>query len=132
MSRRKHRLPFDTKGGVIVLGRRMLESEAYRSLSLPARCLLLELQIQWRNDRPVAFGTREAAEKLGCDRRVAMRAFRELHAAGFILLEDEALFNSRTGSKARTWILTWMPYMDRPPSNDWESEKNHPVRKMHH
>lgn len=124
MARKKAALPFDKRGGVVVLGKRMLESDSYRSLSLVARCLAVELQIQWRPERPVAYGTREAAEKLGCDRRVAMRAFDELHKAGFILLEDEALFNSRTGSKARTWILTWLPFKDRPPTNDWEAKKS--------
>jgi hypothetical protein len=123
MAKKKYRLPFDTRGGVVAVMRRMLESEAYRALSLPARCLLLELQVHWSNDKAVAFGTREAAEKLSCDRRVAMRAFDELRKAGFIHLEDESLFNSRTGSKARTWVLTWMPYLDRPPSNDWELSK---------
>jgi len=70
------------------------------------------------------YGIREAAEKLGVDRRIAMRAFKELQTAGFIRLADESLFNSRTGSKARSWVLTWLPYRDRPPTNDWERSKS--------
>jgi len=53
-----------------------------------------------------------------------MRAFKELLAAGFIQLEDEALFNSRTGSRSRSWILTWLPYNDKFPTNDWEAKKS--------
>lgn len=120
MKHKKNALPFDKRGGVITIQRRIIESDSYRSLSHAARCLMVELQTQWRNDRPVAFGTREAANKLNCDRRVAMKAFKELHKSGFILLEDEALFNSRNGSKARTWILTWLPYLYNPPSHHWE------------
>ena len=40
---------------------------------------------------------------------------------GFIEKIDESLFNSRTGSKSRTWRLTWLPYKDLPPTNDWEN-----------
>lgn len=124
MARKKNSLPFDRRGGSLVIQRRLLESESYRLLSLPARCLMLEMQIHWRNDRPVDFGTREAAEKLDCDRRVAMRAFRELVAGGFIRLEDESLFNSRIGSRARSWICTWLPFRDKPPSNAWEKNNS--------
>jgi hypothetical protein len=124
MARKKNSLPFDQRGGKLVVQRRLLESEAYRGLSLAARCLLLEMQTHWSNTKPVDFGTREAAARLGCDRRVAMRAFKELLAAGFIQLEDEALFNSRTGSRSRSWILTWLPYNDKFPTNDWEAKKS--------
>jgi len=102
----------------------MFESPAHFGLSLSARCLLLLLQCHWRNEKPVDYGIREAAEKLGVDRRIAMRAFKELQTAGFIRLADESLFNSRTGSKARSWVLTWLPYRDRPPTNDWERSKS--------
>jgi len=120
----KKKLPFDREGGVVVMPRRLLESRAYLSLSTHARCLLPILQIHWRNDSPVALGIREAAEKLGCNQRTAMKAFDELQRGGFIQLHDAAEFNSRTGSKARTWILTWMPYMDRKPTNNWEQINN--------
>lgn len=122
MSRRKQALPFDKRGGAIVTQRRLLESAAYLKLSLPARCLMPLMQCHWRNDKPVAYSTREAAERLSCDRRVAMKAMNELETTGFIRLADYSMFNSRTGSKARTWILTWLPYMDRPPTNDWEKK----------
>lgn len=123
MARKKNALPFDRRGSVVTIRRQMLESEAYSALSLAARCLVWELQIHWRNDKPVDFGIRKAADRLNCDKRVAMRALKELRDAGFIQLEDESLFNSRTGSRARSWILTWLPFRDRAPSNDWEVSK---------
>lgn len=120
MARKKTSLPFDKVGGTIVIQRRLLGSPAYLRLSLHARCLMPLLQCHWRNDKPVDFSTRMAASLLSCDRRLAMRAFDELAAAGFVKTDGISLFNSRTGSKARSWILTWLPYMSRPPTNDWE------------
>lgn len=120
MARKKENLPFDKTGGVLAIQRRLIGSDAYLRLSLPARCLIPLLQCHWRNDKPVDYGTREAALRLSCDRRVAMRALIELKDAGFLRVADESLFNSRTGSKARSWILTWLPYLSRPPTNDWE------------
>ncbi|MCR6651803.1 MAG: hypothetical protein NVV73_10090 [Cellvibrionaceae bacterium] len=120
MARKKSSLPFDKRGGAIVIQRRLLESRAYLKLSLHARCLMVHMQCHWRNDKSVDFSTRTAATLLSCDRRLAMKAMSELEAAGFIRMEGLSFFNSRTGSKARSWILTWLPFMDRPPTNDWE------------
>lgn len=98
----------------------MLNSEAYFQLKPIEKVLLLLLHEQWRNDRPVSFGVREAAEKIPCNVNTAAKAFKALQEAGFIVLVDESMFNSRTGSKAREWRLTWLPYMDKPPTNEWE------------
>lgn len=78
------------------------------------------LQLHWRNDRPIGYGVREAMQKIPCAKGTAQRAFGELQKGGFIELVDESLFNSRTSSKSRTWRITWMPYMDLAPSNEWE------------
>ncbi|CAI8176972.1 MAG: Uncharacterised protein [Marinobacterium sp. xm-d-530] len=120
MARKKKSLPFDKRGGVIATSRHLLESEHYLSMSVYSRSLLILLHLHWRNDKPVAYGTREAAQKLCCDRRTAMKAFNELERRQFIQMYDAAEFNSRHGSKARTWILTWLPFRDRKPTNDWE------------
>jgi len=121
MSKRKKKgLPFDRRGGQIVLRVEMLGSEAYLSLSPQAKVLMTLMHIHWRNYEPVAYGVREAQKKIPCCRKKAMNAFAELQKYGFIEMVDESLFNSRTQSRARTWKLTWLPYMDKFPTNDWE------------
>jgi hypothetical protein len=80
------------------------------------------MQIHWRPYTPVDYGLREAEEKIPCARNTASKVFKELREAGFIDMVDESLFNSRTQSKSRTWRLTWMPYNDRPPTNNWEKK----------
>tara|TARA_R110000782_G_scaffold247530_1_gene334298 strand:- start:198 stop:563 length:366 start_codon:yes stop_codon:yes gene_type:complete len=119
MSYKKQKLPFDKKGGVIVIPRPMIESDRYGSLSAQAKVLMLYMQSHWKNTVAVGFGVREAAKRIPCAKGTAQNAFRELVNAGFIVMVEESLFNSRTQSKSRTWRLTWMPYMDAQPTRDW-------------
>ena len=122
VAKRKNPLPFDKQGGVVAMQRRLLTSDAYRSISPYAKSLLHLMHVHWANDKPVGFGVREAEQTVPCCRRTAMRAFSELTEAGFIVLVDESIFCSRTQSKARTWRLTWMPYNSKKPSLDWERQ----------
>lgn len=133
MARKKHSLPFDKQGGVIAIQRRLLESANYLSLSARAKVLITLLQVHWRNDKPVAYGVREAMEKIPCSKLTAREAFNELSEGGFIEMIDEAWFDSRTGSKSRTWRLTWLPWYGKAPTNEWEKNsstglKTNPVR----
>jgi len=119
--KKKHSLPFDTRGGRIVSQGILVDSPQFLALSPQAKTLMTPLMHRrWRPDEPVAFGCREAEEKIPCSRKLAMRAFRELQDAGFIVMVDESFFDSRTNSKSRTWRLTWLPFRGRKPTNDWE------------
>ena len=119
---KKGTLPFDRRGGLVAIQKRLLRSEAYLGLSAQAKVLLLLMQSHWRPDVPVGYGVREAQAKIPCSRKIAMRAFNELIEAGFIKLVDESLFCSRVNSKTRTWRLTWLPWAYREPSNEWEKK----------
>ena len=123
MKNKGPKLKYDNRGGVMVVSRAMRESYAYESMSPTAKVLMDLLQMQWRNDRPVAYGVREAGQKIGCKPETAGKAFKVLQDRGFIVCETESLFNSRTGSKAREWRLTWMPFDYRNPTHDWEKWK---------
>lgn len=123
---KKQKLPFDKRGGVLVLSAHLLTSPEYLALTANAKALIPQMQIHWRLEKPVDFGVREAAEKLGCSKDTASRVFKELAGAGFIKEAGESLFDSRYGSKTRSWYLTWMPYgtpdNPMPPTNDWEKQ----------
>lgn len=118
------KLPFDDRGGVIRYSAHMLSSEQYLSLSAQAKVLAMLMQMHWRPDRPVGYGVIETHKKIPCAYNTARKAFKDLEAAGFIVMVDDSLFCSRTGSKTRTWRLTWMPYGPvpdtRPATNEWE------------
>ncbi|MDO8908749.1 MAG: hypothetical protein Q7W55_09660 [Pseudohongiella sp.] len=120
MAKKKNIHPLDTRGGVIVTSRAMLESQPYLALSAQAKVLMMLMHSQWRPDRPIGYGVREAMEKIPCAKGTAQKAFDELESAGFIKMIDHSLFIDRIRAKARTWQLNWMPYMGRRPSHDWE------------
>lgn len=125
MAKSKRKLPFDSRGGVCAIQRRLLRSPAYLKLPAQAKVLIHLLQIYWKPNEPVGFGVRQAQLEIPCSRAKALESFNVLQEAGFIELHDESLFNSREGSRTRTWRLTWMPEgyssgYDKPPSNEWE------------
>jgi hypothetical protein len=119
--KKKHSLPFDTRGGVIVTPLRLIKSPIYQNLIPQAKVLMMLLQIHWRNDKPVDYGIREAAEKIPCSEKTASKAFNQLQERGFITCMEQSFFSSRTQSKSRGWRLEWLPYKDRPPANTWET-----------
>lgn len=103
-----------------MISRGLLKSNNFTTLSSNSKALFVELQTHWRNDKFVDYGVREAAEKLCCTEKTARKAFDELVERGFIVCEEYAYFNSRYGSKTRSWRLTWMPYNSKEPTSDWE------------
>ena len=117
---KKQSLPFDKHGGVIVIQRKLIESNAYQALTVHAKALIPALQLHWRNEEPVAYGIREAMKTIPCAFNTARNAFNQLEKKGFIVKVDESIFNSRSGSKTRTWRLTWLPFNSRKPTNDWK------------
>lgn len=97
----------------IQLTYRLLESGAYRSLTLAARCLLTELSMLYNGDNngSLYLSVRDAAARLGLGSLEAVQnAFDELQQAGFIRLVRDAHFSVKAGehSRARTWRLNWM------------------------
>ncbi|HEY8219023.1 MAG TPA: hypothetical protein VIF86_02885 [Methylobacter sp.] len=120
MAKKKPRLDYDSRGGVLVVSRALRESYTYESMPATAKVLMDLLQMQWRNDRTVGYGVREAAKKIGCTANTATKAFKILCERGFIVCDAESFFNSKTGSKSREWRLTWMPFDYRKPTHEWE------------
>ena len=124
MARRKmQQLPYDKRGRRIVHRVEMLESVNYDTLTVHAKVLFQYMRMQWRNEKPVAYGIREAKKKLRCSTNTARNAFDQLQERGFIVLVEHSYFNSLTGSKPRTWRLTCMPFYAKFPTNDWEKHE---------
>lgn len=120
----KRKVRYTHPGGVLGVPRRVIRSRAYRDLSIPARCLILELQDVWRPSEPVIhFSTRRAAAALRVSLTTASRAFHDLVEHGFIRnVADSDWLNG----KARTYRLNWLSHDGLEPTNEWMvwSEKN--------
>lgn len=91
-----------------------LRSAAYRSLSMGARALLVELKAlhNGHNNGDLFLSVREAARRLGCGKNLAAKLFCELEERGFIRPNEVGAFNMKAASgrgKATSWILTEHP-----------------------
>jgi len=118
------KVSFDNRGKSIIFRTHFLNSENYRSLSPQSKVLIQLLRMPWNSSKAVDYGVREASEKIPCAFNTAINAFKQLQDRGFIELIGHSFFSSSTGSKSRSWRLTWMPYKDEPPTNDWEKWVN--------
>lgn len=108
---------------------RILNSNAYRSLSPNARSLLVELVMLYNgeNNGSLYLSVRDAAHRMGvADLTAASRAFDDLVALGFLELAIEAHFTVKAceTSRARCWRLTWEagPGRKAPSSEFMERE----------
>lgn len=119
--KKRNSLPFDDRGGKITVCGAFIRSENYITLSTNARALMPLLQLHWKNEKLVDYGVREAAKNLCCSEKTARKAFDQLEERGYIVCEEYAYFNSKLGSKTRSWRLTWLPFNYNKPTNDWEN-----------
>lgn len=92
---------------------RILNSNAYRSLSPNARSLLVELIMLYNgeNNGSLYLSVRDAAHRMGvADLAATSRAFDDLIVLGFIEMTQESFFQVKASetSRARCWRLTWL------------------------
>ena len=103
-------------------------SDAFRTMQLPARSLLLEFLNIYRPSRngALVISTRQAKEKLGVAESTAIKAFHELVEHGFLILIN---YHNWTERKAREFELTIKNRDGREPKDLWKLWKpNEPVR----
>lgn len=116
---RKHDARGRSAGGppFIQLYRWMLDSPAWRSLSVYSRCLYIALRGRYfgNNNGNINLSYREAEIEVGCSNRPIIAALKELQEKGFIRPQQKGSFSwkARVDDKgtlrATTWILTELP-----------------------
>lgn len=118
----------DLKDRFVRLPHTLLKSAAYRSLSVAARALMVELIMldTGDNNGSLYLSLRDAADRLGLsDHHSVSAAFHELINSGFVRCSKEAHFSVKAAehSRARCWCLTWLaaPCLKRPATNEWQS-----------
>jgi hypothetical protein len=133
MPKGRNRKGRSTTEPFLSLPRHMIRSSAYRSLSLAARAVLIELVDVYRgtNNGYLALSTRDAAARIGTSKDTAARALAELQAKGFIVRCSRGHFDRKT-PHASEYRLTFRP-CDRTsgrPTNDfmrWQSDQPNSV-----
>jgi hypothetical protein len=132
----------DPKARHVRLYRWEIESAAYRSLSLYARCLLVELKALYNgaNNGDLYMSVRDAARKLNTGMRQAMTAFRELEKKGFIKARQRGAFQWKQ-RLATCWLLTeydcdvtghraTKDFMDWRPESEPKNKTRYPLRQQ--
>jgi hypothetical protein len=114
------------------LHRWLLRSAAWASLSLVARCTLVELYdlFNGENNGEIFLGAREAATRLSVGKNRALAGLHELEARGFIRARQRGSFSWKSG-KATQWILTEFSFAGQAPTKDFmkwtDAEKQNAV-----
>ncbi len=109
---------FKESGGVIVLPLKMINSLAFQNLNPKSVKLLMLMQVHWRVDKAIDFSISQTIRSIKCSRGTASDLFKELIELGFVALVEEADFYA---NKARSWRLTYRPYLNREPTHDWKN-----------
>lgn len=111
----------------------MLRSDAWRSLSGAAIKIYFELHTRYNgsNNGKIHLSMKEAAEILGLGKATVKRAYDELMAKGFIVLETPGNWYSR---RAHDWRLTSKPTKGRSgriaPTVDWKGWRKPKAKKQ--
>ena len=111
---------FKVSGGVIVQPLLMLDSLAYQYLSAKSVKLMSLMQRHWREDKSIDYSITQTTRSMKCSRSTASALFTELMEFGFIAMVDEADFYA---NKARSWRLTFRPYLNKEPTHEWKNWK---------
>jgi hypothetical protein len=88
-------------GRFVQLHNYVLESAAWRSLTLPARCALIEILRVYNgtNNGQLGMAVRYLAERLRCGKTTASRALEELEQKGFIGVQKVGVFGRPMGTE---------------------------------
>jgi hypothetical protein len=97
-----------------------LNSLAYRSLSLGARALLVELYALYngQNNGDLYLSAREAGKRLGVGKTKAAACLHELEAKGFIRPRQRGAFQWKM-RHATCWVLTEFAFAGQIPTKDF-------------
>lgn len=98
----------------------MLRHPAWQSLTGSAVKVWIELRSSFngQNNGFVFLSYQDAATRLHVSKTTVGRAFDELRQKGFIKLRSPGTWYGR---RAHEWILTDLPYRDKPATRDWEN-----------
>lgn len=126
MSRKKKkeklqdRIVMRNPGQFIIFSRELFDSDAYRSLSNGARCLLMELMMLVWPDRngKIGMSHEKASLLIRCSKKSAGKYFEMLLIRGFIKIEKGELWQERL---AREYSLTMATRQGRQPSHEYLS-----------
>jgi hypothetical protein len=107
----------------VMITKTVLDSKAYRAMSMGARVLYTALKRRYWRDRKnngrIYLSQRDAAKEIGRDTNQITRWFRELQHYGFIVQTKRGSLGSDGVGKAPHWRLTEVGFMKEHPTQDF-------------
>ena len=113
------------RNGFIKLEREILETAAWLAIARSgALALLVDIwgRYNGRNNGQISYSQREAERRFGCSPKRAVKWFRDLQTAGFIVAVQRGTFHQKTGTfsaRATTWRLTMEPCDGEAPTREY-------------
>lgn len=112
------------------------KSPAYRSLSIGARALMIELKALYtgNNNGMLFLSVREGAKRLNCSKNLSAKLFLELQDRGFIRPKVVGAFNLKLDARrgnATSWIITEFPIGDAKGAGTKDFMRWQPCAKNH-
>ena len=129
-----------TGGHFAALPRELMETPAWRGLSVYAQALYPWLKLEWRgakanNNGKISLSVRQAAERMGVGINTAARAFHDLQAKGFLVVTAPARLGLGGEAKSPLYEMTELPLptSEKPEGRktyrQWRAGCDFPVHK---
>jgi hypothetical protein len=97
--------------GFLMLEHHLLHSQRWHSLSLGARCLVLDMASyhKGKNNGAIAYSQRQCMRVFGASPKTAVKWFRELQEHQIIEAVHRGSFSQKTGqARGTTWRITFL------------------------
>lgn len=113
------------KEAVTAMRLSVMHTPAWRALTPTAQALYVWLKLEWRgakfnNNGKLRLSVRQAAERMGCNLKTAMRGFQDLQAKGFIIQTEGACLGTEGMGKSPAYELTEIaPSGGQGPGKQW-------------
>src|SRR6476619_217350 len=107
----------------VMIERSVLDSLAWRTMSMGARVLYLALRRRYNrdfhNNGKIYVSVRLAATELGANRNQISRWYHELQHYGFIVMTKPGNLGLNGSGRSAHWRLTEVGYLKEPPTCDY-------------
>ena len=129
------RLKGSPSGKFIKLPLTVIDTPAWRALSLCAQALFPWLLMEFKGDKynnngKITLSVRQAAERMGVAKDTASKAFRDLQAKGFIVVKKGASLGVEGHGKCPEYEITFITTLHKEASKlylEWSEDREFPI-----
>ena len=129
------RLKGSPSGKFLTLPLTVIDTPAWRALSISAQALFPWLLMEFKGDKynnngKISLSVRQAAERMGVARDTAAKAFRDLQAKGFIVVKKGASLGVEGHGKCPEYEITFITTLHKEAGKlylEWSEDREFPI-----